>query len=234
MQKYIDSHCHLPDTEPFETVFVHANTLGVTGCVVNAVSQSDWTKIANVANNTNIVGCVGIHPWYVESVTHGWDNDVAAILRDNPSLLVGEIGLDKMYDNFATQEKIFIRCLEMAIKYRRTINLHCVHAWDEILKILKTYKSDLPKIVAHSFDGTQNVIDSGIGFYFSYSPNVANTKFKRVAESVSRVPKNKILVESDSDDLLGTIKAADGVCDIRQDVSNNDLFNNAMGVFFNG
>ncbi len=235
MVKIIDSHCHLPKTESFSDVFSCVQNKGVVGCVLNAVNESDWNQIANIASeNKDVCGAIGIHPWESDSVSNDWDSNMDILLRNNPNLIVGEIGLDKTRDNFDAQKAVFIRALEIAIKYKRTINIHCVHAWDEILQIFKSYKKDLPKIVVHSFDGTQNALDFDADLYFSYSPNIANPKFKRVVESVVRVPKNKILVESDSESLLPTITAANSVLSLRDDITADDIYNNAMGVFYNG
>ncbi len=233
--KYIDSHCHLPKTESFSDVFTYAQTKGIAGCVLNAVNESDWNQIVNIASeNTKVCGALGIHPWFVNSVSNNWDSDLMTLLANNPKLLVGEIGLYKTHDDFDKQVAIFTRALEIAIKYKRTINIHCVHAWDVMLKILKIYKTDLPKVVIHSFDGTQNALDFDADLYFSYSPNIAHPNYKRIRESVQRVPKNRILVESDSSELLPTINSANEIVSLRGDITSDDIFNNAMGVFYNG
>ena len=233
MLKYTDSHCHLSQTENFSEIFARAQHAGITNCVLNAVTESEWGQVAQISrDNKNVCGCIGIHPFYVETAGPAWDTDLISILNDNPNLMIGEVGLDKTRDNFATQERIFIRALEIAIAHHRTINIHCVHAWDIMLNILKSYGDTLPTIVAHAFDGTENVLNFNADIYFSYSPNVANPNYKRVAASVARVPKNKILVESDSTTLLPTTTAANGVLALRDDISPNDIYNNAMGVFF--
>lgn len=235
MQKYLDSHCHLPQNEPFGAVFARANNAGVMGCVLNSITEHDWEQIAQIAHdNKNVIGCIGIHPWHIDDVSADWVSRMDTMLSNNPNLLVGEVGLDKTRDNFATQESIFIPALELAIKHKRAINIHCVHAWDEMLRILKSYRGVLPKIIVHSFDGAQNALDFDGDLYFSYSPNVANMNYRRVRESVSRAPKNKILVESDDADMAETITAANAVLALRPDILADDIFNNAMGCFFNG
>lgn len=233
--KYIDAHCHLSNPENFSDVFMRANANGIVGCVLNSVSESDWQSISKLTHdNANIRGAIGIHPWYTETVSKAWQDNLIYLLNTNPNLMIGEIGLDKTRDNFASQEKVFISALEIAIKFNRIINLHCVHAWERVLEILKSYHHELPTIVAHGFDGTQNAIDFNANIYFSYSPNIANPKYKRMAESVLRVPKNKILIESDSSDLSRVILAARGVSAIRSDVSPDDILQNAKRIFFNG
>lgn len=233
--RFIDAHCHLSSHTDFLSVFMRANSDGITGCVLNSTQESDWPQIATLATSgNNICGALGIHPWFSGDVTSNWESDLIALLRGNPNLMIGEIGLDKTRDNFDAQEKIFIRQLELAIQYKRIINLHCVHAWDKMLKILQSYKPDLPKIVAHSFDGTENAINFDTDLYFSYSPNIAVPRYKKARASVFNIPKNKILVESDCDNLSKTILALNGILSLRDDISADDIYNNAMGVFFNG
>jgi len=235
MQKIIDSHCHLPDAEPFLDVFARANTYGIPGCVLNAVTESDWQTITNIAGvNKKVVGAIGIHPWYVTSVSPDWANNMRAILNDNPNLLVGEVGLDKMHENFAGQEKIFIESLEIAIEYKRVLNLHCVHAWDAVLHILKSYKNTLPKIVVHGFDGTENAMNFDKNLYFSYGPNVLKLNSNKIKLSIGQMPKNKILLESDSENLMPILSVTEAVLTARPDISADDIYNNSLGVFFNG
>lgn len=233
--QYFDSHCHLPDNLSFTEAFMHARDSGVIGVVLNSVVMDDWNKIIQIANtNKNVCGAIGIHPWYIDSVNANWDSEMLALLRDNPHLIIGEIGLDKTRNNLEKQIPVFVRALEIAIKCGRTVNLHCVHAWDEIIKILRQYRSDLPQIVVHSFDGNENAMNCNLDLFFSYSPNVVNNRFKRVASSVARVPRDRILVESDSCNFSDVITATNGVLERRDDISANDIFNNSIKVFFNG
>lgn len=235
MNKYIDAHCHLSNSESFSDLFARAKTMGVVGVVLNSVNQSDWSQILKIAtDNKNICGCIGIHPWAVGDITPNWADDMKSIFDDNPNLMLGEVGLDKTRPDFTTQERIFIQSLEIAIKYKRVMSVHCVHAWDTMLHILKTYQNDLPTIVIHSFDGTQNALGWGDHLYFSYSPNITNPNHTKVISSISSVPKDKILIESDSHDIIPVLNTADTILSMRPDLTSNDIFNNTLGVFFNG
>lgn len=235
MQKYIDSHSHLFINQSFDDLFADANKIGVVGCSLNSVSESDWATVIDIANkNKNISAGLGIHPFVVDHVSAGWYKNMDLLLNYNPDLILGEIGLDKTKDNFSTQEKIFTQQLELAIKHNRTINLHCVHAWDVLLQIFKTYRNKLPKIVVHSFDGTENVINFDADMYFSYSPNILDSKYKKVIASIPLVPKDKILIESDCAEFDVVPKVANAVANARPDITSDDIFNNSKRVFFNG
>ncbi len=234
MPKYIDAHCHLPNTEPFADVFARANANGIVGCVLNSTVEADWDKIINVSkSNKNVAGAIGVHPWYVAGVSPNWANNMRTILNDNLKVSVGEVGLDKTHENFAAQESILIQSLEIAIEYKRVLNLHCVHAWDTVLHILKTYKNELPKIVAHNFDGTENAIDFDENLYFSIGLNATKPNYNKIKLSLGQLPKNKILLESDSTDLMPILDVANMIFNLRPDINADDIYNNAMGVFFN-
>ena len=234
MSLYFDAHCHLTNAEPFDAVFARAQGGGIAGCVLNSVSPSDWGAVVKISKQYEmVIGAIGIHPWISGDVPSNWYDDMDIILGENPQIIVGESGLDKTRGDWNTQERFFIQELELAIKHNRTINLHCVHAWNDMSRILKSYSNKLPKIIMHSFDGTKNAIDFDANIYFSFSPNVANPNYKKVHESLTQVPKNKILVESDSDDFTKTIIAANSVVAVRNDITADDIFNNAMGVFIN-
>ena len=234
MPKYIDAHCHLPNTEPFADVFARANANGIVGCVLNSTVEADWDKIITISgSHKNVAGAIGIHPWYVDTASPNWANNMRAILNDNPKLSVGEVGLDKTHENFAVQESILIQSLEIAIEYKRVLNLHCVHAWDTVLHILKSYKNELPKIVAHGFDGTENAIDFDENLYFSIGPNATKPNYNKIKLSLGQLLKNKILLESDSTDLMPILDVANMIFNLRPDINADDIYNNAMGVFFN-
>lgn len=235
MIKYIDSHCHLPKNSDFSDVLARAKLSGVMGCVINAVDASEWNQICDIASkNKNVCGAIGIHPWAINTAHGNWADDIDFILSSNPNLILGEVGIDKTRDDILTQERIFTRQIEIAIKHRRTICLHCVHAWDIVLRVFKTYRRDLPTIIAHAFDGTQNAIDFDTNIYFSYSPNVAMKNFQKMRIGAINTPRDKILIESDSCVLSDVSKSARGVLKMRADITANDIFNNSLGVFFNG
>ena len=109
-----------------------------------------------------------------------------------------------------------------------------MHAWDVVLRILKSYKNALPKIVVHGFDGTENAIGFDENLYFSFGPNILKPNSNKIKLTIGQMPKNKILLESDSADLIPVLPVADVVFATRPDINANDIYNNAMGVFFNG
>lgn len=171
----------------------------LAGQIRNATKQSEWDKISTVSDDKQFA-CIGIHPWHIASATPDWQSDLYNRLKQNPLLMVGEIGIDKYHDNIINQEEIFIAQLKIAFELNRPVHLHCVGAWDKILHIFKMLNKSMPPIiVAHSFNGNPSIIQqlaNQYNLYFSYSvPQDAKTTARIIETPISR-----LLVESDAYD----------------------------------
>lgn len=223
--KIIDSHTHIDyitcDLQP-----------EVVGCVCCAVVESDWNNIVDlVKQDKRVYGAFGVHPWFVESLKDGFDIRLENLLKTDSDYMVGEIGLDKHKPNMEKQVEVFVAQLDVAVKLKRTVFLHCVGAWDKILHILKQYKqNELPMLVVHNFDENDTILKRLLKYenvFFSISKNVVYDRNYRIEQ----IPINRILIETDAkkDVLLKdvlmriiTIKNDDGVPEI--------IYNNTLKV----
>lgn len=223
--KIIDSHTHIDyitcDLQP-----------EVVGCVCCAVVESDWNNIVDLAKqDKRVYGAFGVHPWFVESLKDGFDIRLENLLKTDSDYMVGEIGLDKHKPNMEKQVEVFMTQLDIAVKLKRTVFLHCVGAWDKILHILKQYKqNELPMLVVHNFDENDTILKQLLKYenvFFSISKNVVYDRNYRIEQ----IPINRILIETDAkkDVLLKdvliriiTIKNDDGVPEI--------IYNNTLKV----
>ena len=223
--KIIDSHTHIDyitcDLQP-----------EVVGCVCCAVVESDWNNIVDLAKqDKRVYGTFGVHPWFVESLKDGFDIRLENLLKTDSDYMVGEIGLDKHKPNMEKQVEVFVAQLDVAVKLKRTVFLHCVGAWDKILHILKQYKqNELPMLVVHNFDENDTILKQLLKYenvFFSISKNVVYDRNYRIEQ----IPINRILIETDAkkDVLLKdvliriiTIKNDDGVPEI--------IYNNTLKV----
>ncbi len=223
--KIIDSHTHIDyitcDLQP-----------EVVGCVCCAVVESDWNNIVDlVKQDKRVYGAFGVHPWFVESLKDGFDIRLENLLKTDSDYMVGEIGLDKHKPNMEKQVEVFMTQLDIAVKLKRTVFLHCVGAWDKILHILKQYKqNELPMLVVHNFDENDMILKQLLKYenvFFSISKNVVYD----INYRIEQIPINRILIETDAkkDVLLKdvliriiTIKNDDGVPEI--------IYNNTLKV----
>ena len=132
---------------------------------------------------------VGIHPWMAEKVVFDeaiFDNAVA----------IGEIGLDFACDvNRDTQERVFRAQLAQAEKRSLPVILHCVRAFEPIMKILAEYR--LRAVIFHGFIGSvqqaKRAIDAG--YYLSFGPNAFRSP-KTIA-ALQSTPDDRLFAETD-------------------------------------
>lgn len=132
---------------------------------------------------------VGIHPWRIEK-------EVLDVSIFDNAVAIGEIGLDFAREvNRDTQEQIFRAQLTQAEKRNLPVILHCVRAFEPMMKILSEYH--LRAVIFHGFIGSlqqaKRAIDAG--YYLSFGPNAFRSP-KTVA-ALQFVPENRLFAETD-------------------------------------
>lgn len=187
--KYSDAHCHITKIPAPD----------IACCICNATNESDWDKIIENTNSETIFGAIGIHPWHLDSIKPGWESRLYAKLIQNPTIMVGEIGLDKYKPDMPQQIQIFTTQIKIAGELRRPISLHCVGAWDKVMHILKAMGHNLPPaILAHGFNENAQIITQTAdkyNIYFSYS---AHNSTPNLPDIIRATPNSRILTESDA------------------------------------
>lgn len=220
MQKYINAHCHLQNFSDLTDIIQQAKGLGICGFVCNSTSSADWNKVIELGKSySNIYPCIGIHPWYVDKTSDGDILRMHELLKSDSRIMVGEIGLDKLHPDMKTQEDIFIKQLILAAEFNRSAHIHCVGAWDRILRILKSRKlNGLPIMLMHGFSGSKEILTRLIKDYdafFSFSATVVNAPGKRLIDCVKEVPLDKILIESDEESPLIILDVIKKIAEIK-------------------
>ena len=192
--KIIDAHSHID-------YISHQFQFDVNGTICCAVSESDWVTLIDITyTDKKVYGAFGLHPWFVQDVKDGFENRLFDFLTKNDSFMVGEIGLDKYKPNMEKQIEVFQKQFDVAVKLKRSIFLHCVGAWDKILHIIKQYrKSELPIIVAHDFNGSDEIIQNIIQNYDMFF-SVHKVDKSQEINRIQQIPIDKILVETDGKD----------------------------------
>ena len=242
-----DAHVHLQffngrvlmkDGQPtpsLDQVIRDANVAGVKHFICNATCENDWQRVIDISkqytrpnDGIHVHVALGIHPWYMHTLTPDWDKRLGALLEKNPTFMVGEIGLDKAISNMYvltekntfeiqkytrasdmwTQINVFRRQLELAHQYNRPAMVHCgQRSWDLVKDALKMQKQAglmPPCIVSHSHHGDENLtkyLAEEYNAYFSFSPLVTWEQCKKVRTCLRYVIKNcpeRLLFESDA------------------------------------
>eukprot|EP00754_Rhynchopus_humris_P003715 Rhum_TRINITY_DN11936_c0_g1::Rhum_TRINITY_DN11936_c0_g1_i1::g.47747::m.47747/K03424/tatD; TatD DNase family protein len=207
MEDMFDSHCHLPLT-PTEGVCEVSGRRLVCG-----IHEQNWTAVTRLSEKpeyrTSLVLGYGLHPWWAAERTEGWlvglRGHVTQARQRGARVLVGEIGLDKVKGPpMEVQEELFRQQLQLAKELDCAVSVHCVRAQGALEKILCDKKAALPRtVVLHSWlgsaDSTKLLLKRAVPtLYFGFSPlNTAQAKFAQV---LPVIPKDRLLVESDSHD----------------------------------
>lgn len=183
MQKYIDAHCHYVTPVPDGAV---------CGFIYNSARPCDWSVAVDATRVNGGAGAIGVHPWHVDELSCALLDQMAQLLRANPELMVGEIGLDASRGDIDAQMPVFVQQFELAREFGRVAHIHCVRAWDKILHIFATQKMP-PAVVLHGFRGTPEIVSAIMrhaNAYFSFGANPG--------VAARAIDPDRILVESDA------------------------------------
>ena len=200
--KLIDTHCHinLKDfNEDFSDVIerIEARLEKVINVGFDLKSSEESVKIAN--KYSFICAAVGVHPHDASTYDGIVENKIRELAKNPKVLAIGEIGLD-YYRNLSPKEiqkEVFKKQIELAIELDKPVVIHCRDAYEDTINILKEYKN--VKGVMHSYSGSYETAKILMDrFYFSISGPVTFKNAVTLKEMVSKLPLDRILVETDS------------------------------------
>mgnify|MGYP000191567487 FL=1 len=202
----IDSHCHLDHAPLFDNlndILNRSKEVGIKKLLTICTTLESFKNIENILTIDDMIyGTFGIHPHETEN------NDVSKItiiesIKKNPKLIgVGETGLDFYYNHSEKNKQIesFKKHIEAAIEINLPIIVHSRNAEEETFNILNEYKKHKPKILMHCFTGTYKFYRQmeELDSYFSASGIITFNSSKDLQNTLSKIPNNKLLVETDS------------------------------------
>ena len=202
----IDSHCHLDHAPLFDNlndILNRSKEVGIKKLLTICTTLESFKNIENILTIDDMIyGTFGIHPHETEN------NDVSKItiiesIKKNPKLIgVGETGLDFYYNHSKKNKQIesFKKHIEAAIEINLPIIVHSRNAEEETFNILNEYKKHKPKILMHCFTGTYKFYRQmeELDSYFSASGIITFNSSKDLQNTLSKIPNNKLLVETDS------------------------------------
>jgi TatD DNase family protein len=205
-----DSHAHLQDPKLLPGicgVIERAVAAGVTGISSCGTSQADWPELAAITKRHEcIFPSFGLHPWFVGTRKPGWDAELEEFLKRFPSAGVGETGLDSAPDTppMDDQMKVFLKQLDIARRLERPVSIHCRNAWPAMLAALRSAGRLPGGFMIHSCSASSELIGqiTALGGYISFSGSITRPANKRGRRTAAAVPLNRLLIETDSPDII--------------------------------
>ena len=204
----VDSHCHLDYPNLYDQLdeVVKRAKLNKVECLLTiCTTLESFEKIKLIVNKfKNIYGTFGIHPHETKKFTHIDNKFILEIKKNNNKIIgIGETGLD-FYYNYSDkdiQKKSFIEHIRAASELKIPLIVHSRNAESDTYEILKSEKKNLDlKVLIHCFTGStefaKKLID--INCYISISGIITFNKSIELSRTVSMIPVDKLLVETDS------------------------------------
>ena len=202
----IDSHCHLDHDPLFNNineVLNRSKSVGLKKLLTICTSNGSFENIKKILDLDEIIyGTYGIHPHETENnkVTK---NLIIENIKKHPKIIgIGETGLDFYYNHSHKDEQIksFKEHIEASIEVDLPIIVHSRSAEHQTFEILNEYKNQKPKVLMHCFTGSYEFFKKmeKLNSYFSASGIITFSNTTDLQKTFSKIPNNKLLVETDS------------------------------------
>ena len=156
----IDTHCHIDGeefVEDIDAVITRAREAGVQAIGVPGINLQSLDTVVSVCQRYPgfCYPMLGLHP---EDVKSDWQDVLVAIKpRLSQAIAIGEVGLDFYWSREFEQEQLlaFEEQVRWSVELQLPLMIHCRKAQNEMITILKRYKSQLPGGVFHCFTGNE-------------------------------------------------------------------------------
>ena len=206
--RLIDTHSHLfleEFSEDLPQVIERARSAGITHIFMPNIDSTTIDSMLSVCNTYNdyCFPMIGLHP---TSVNADYEKELEIVARElrsfNKYIAIGEVGMDLYWDKtFLKEQQIVLdKQINWALEYDLPVVIHCRDAFDYIYNVLEPYKNTSLKGIFHSFTGTDDEaarILEFSGFLIGIN-GVVTFKKSRLPEVLTKIPLEKIVLETDS------------------------------------
>jgi TatD DNase family protein len=210
--QFIDTHTHIYD-EAFageeDEIILRAKDAGVAVMLQPDVDSRERDAMFTLVDRHpgELYAMLGLYPG---SVDKGWRDEIDAMLRyrDRKVVAIGEIGLDYHYgaEFAAEQREAFLVQLELAARMDLPVNIHLREATEDFFRILDDCRGLRLRGSLHAFSGSFETFQrvQKYGEWYVGIGGVVTFKKASLAETVRRIPLERIILETDSPYLTPT------------------------------
>ena len=197
--QFIDTHIHLQDDKSNNAtdIIARAQQVGCVKMICVSSTETNWPQVALLCQNNpnNIVPAFGIHPWSVSDIREGWGTRLEEMIKQYPSAIIGECGLDGLKPLPEVQKNVFLSHCRLAKRHNRPLIVHAVKAQTE----LESLWQELPeKFVIHGYNSKPEFLKQIIRHdgYIGLGSHIL--RHPQAKEIIGLIPLNKMLFETDA------------------------------------
>ncbi|MEI8385367.1 MAG: TatD family hydrolase [Nitrosomonadaceae bacterium] len=201
----VDSHCHLDFPDLAVNIDellanMRENDVGHALCV--SVNLQDLPRVLALSeNHPNLFASVGVHPDY-ENLEEPQSIQLATLACHPRVVAIGETGLDyfRLKGDLEWQRERFRQHIRAARLCNKPLIIHTREAAEDTLRIMEEEGADTVGGVMHCFTESWEVAQQAmaLNFYISFSGIVTFKKAVGLKDIATRVPLERMLIETDS------------------------------------
>ena len=199
-----DTHAHYDD-EQFDAdreALLSGMKAGGVGMIVDAAATvASWDKILELTEKYPFLyGSVGVHPDEVGDLNEENFARMSELADRKKIVAIGEIGLDYYWDKEGhdLQKYWFIRQLELAGEKKLPVMIHSREAAADTMEIMKKYGKDRNGVIhCYSYSPEMALEYVKLGYYIGVGGVVTFKNAKKLVQTVSELPLDRILLETD-------------------------------------
>jgi len=202
---FIDTHAHLDDpvfdNDRME-VIARASQAGVSRVINVGYTPERWRTTVDLATTFSaIVPILGLHPHHADEFTDSTMEELRHMLLASRACALGEIGLDyfRKGPSAVNQRKSFTAQMQLAHSLGLPVVIHQRAAENDLMREL-SYSSISAKVLLHSFEGSQCLVDMTLerGYQFGVGGLMTRASSGDLRDVLRGLPLNRMVLETDS------------------------------------
>lgn len=203
--RYIDVHCHIngEDYGSVDRLIENIMAAGVEK-VISAGFDLPSSEYGGTLSEKykGVYFTAGFHPTELKGYSNDMLEKIEELASHKKCVAIGEIGLDYHYPdtNKELQYKAFCAQLELADRLKLPVQIHSRDCAEDMFGILREYAPFKYGALLHCYSHSTELSKEfeKLGLYFSFGGTSTWSGSKKAKRTISALPLNKILTETDS------------------------------------